>query len=76
VKWVFFPPENYRNCILKYILTFSVISLPIHDSQSLICEHDRALLNELMKKDNLEELGVDEKVILKYFFNKYDVSMD
>jgi hypothetical protein len=29
-----------------------------------------------MKKDNLEELGVDEKVILKYFFNKYDVSMD
>jgi len=38
-------------------------------------EYDRALLNELITKENLEDLDIDWRIILKCSFNKY-VSMD
>ena len=37
----------------------------------LIYEYDRALLNELIMKDNLEGLGIDGRIILIYSFKKY-----
>jgi hypothetical protein len=42
----------------------------------LIYEDDRALLNEIIKKDNLEGLGIDGRIILKYSFKKYEVSVE